>query len=119
MRWSTRPKPEILWCFIEDERNNLLKQYEFGFSRTITVHRPLPGEAGVTMTADLLGVRGGELPCQNLPGLASCFTDGPFKGCSEQEVANEAVIWWDRLLTDIERQARARLYRSAAAPERE
>lgn len=31
---ASKPKPEIFWEFIESERNSVLKQYEFGFSRT-------------------------------------------------------------------------------------
>jgi hypothetical protein len=36
----TKPKPEMLWEFIESERNSVVKQHEFGFARTIVATKP-------------------------------------------------------------------------------
>ena len=36
----SRPEPEIFWEFIESERNSVVKQYEFGFDRTISLEPP-------------------------------------------------------------------------------
>ena len=99
---STKPKPEIFWEFIESERNNVVKQYEFGFSRTVFVTPP-PGKAGLIIPIDLLSVCGGPLPPQDLPNLTSALNGGPFEGRSELDVAREAVDWWDSYLTKIER----------------
>jgi hypothetical protein len=98
---ASKPKPEIFWEFIESERNSLLKQYEFGFSRTFGSVPPL-GQGGFEIRADLLSVTGGALPAQALPNLRSKIIDGPFEGRSEKEVALEAVEWWDAYLTNIE-----------------
>jgi hypothetical protein len=63
----TRPKPEILWEFIESERNSIVKQYEFGFARTIVVTQPPEGQGGAVIKVDLLSVSGGPLPPQDFP----------------------------------------------------
>ena len=100
--WNrTRPEPKIFWEFIESERNSVVKQYEFGFERTIS-STPPRGKAGFRMKADLLSVEGGPLPLQDLPNLASQIKDGPFIGRSELEVAWEALQWWDHVLDGIE-----------------
>jgi hypothetical protein len=99
----TRPKPEILWEFIESERNSIVKQYEFGFARTIVVTKPPEGQGGAVIKVDLLSVSGGPLPPQDFPELESLITDGPFRGRPEKEIAQEAIEWWDKCLDDIEK----------------
>jgi hypothetical protein len=49
---ATRPEHRIYWEFIEEERNNLLKVYEFGVQQNVTVRpggvwwNPATGESG-------------------------------------------------------------------------
>ena len=120
---KTKPRPEIYWSFIEDERNNILKQYKFGFERTI---EPAPdttlnlgagqtirfqiaptsstagGRAdGLAFKYDALSVTGGPLPPQQRP-ITSLIAEGPFKGLSEKDVAEEAIQWWMDCLDEIE-----------------
>lgn len=119
----TRPLPEIYWQFICCERNNILKQYRFGFARTIepapdtTLHlgtgqtirfqvAPTSSTAGgradgLAFNYDALSVTGGPLPPQQRP-IKSLIADGPFKGRSEKDVAEEAIRWWMDYLDEVE-----------------
>ena len=119
----TRPQPEIYWQFIYCERNNILKQYRFGFSRTIepapdttlylsagqtiryqvtpTSSTPDGRTDGLAIKYDALSVTGGPLPPQKRP-IKSLVTEGPFQGRPEKDVAEEAIRWWMDYLDDIE-----------------
>ncbi len=102
---DSKPEPRIFWEFIQAERNNVVKQYEFGFTRAYTLTRPKLGVAGLIVTADMLSVTGGPLPPQPFPELQSLIKEGPFRGRPEHEVAQEAADWWDAQLRDVEGQA--------------
>jgi hypothetical protein len=99
---STKPEPKIYWEFIESERNTILKQYAFGFSRTFQVSISQQASVIVELRGDMLEAE--QQPKQNLPDVRSLIVDGPFKGRSEKEVAEEAVEWWEEVLTEIERR---------------
>lgn len=107
---KTKPKPEIFWRFIYCERNNVLKQYDFGFARTIEppartrtpVSSTPAGHAhALAFKFDALSVTGGPLPPQEIQ-IKSLFADGPFKGRSEKDVAAEAIRWWEDCLDEVE-----------------
>jgi hypothetical protein len=119
----TRPLPEIYWQFICRERSNILKQYRFGFARTIeqapdttlylgtgqtiryqitpTSSTPDGRTDGLAFNYDALSVTGGPLPPQQRP-ITSLIADGPFKGRSEKDVAEEAIRWWTDYLDEVE-----------------
>jgi len=119
----TKPLPEIYWQFICRERNNILKQYRFGFARMFassagtslqlwTGQRiacqvigtsSIPGGRtdGLAFVYDALSVTGGPLPPQERP-IRSLIPDGPFKGRSEKDVAEEAIRWWTDYLDEVE-----------------
>ncbi len=102
-KWNEWKTSALFAEFIEGERNTVVKQYEFGFERTFVAAEPPAGQAGVVMTVDLLSVRGGPLPPQELPGLQSLIKDGPYKGQAEKRVAQEAIDWWRDQLYDVEK----------------
>ncbi len=103
---STKPEPAIFWQFIDCERNNVVKQYEFGFSRAAVYGPPL-GQAGIQLRVNLLDVCVA-LPPQEFPAVESTIRTGAFEGQSEQDVAAQAVNWWDaqldRILTLFDQQ---------------
>ncbi|HUG81870.1 MAG TPA: hypothetical protein VML01_09415 [Bryobacterales bacterium] len=78
----------IFWEFIEEERNQVLKQYELGF------------------LADPVNVMaGGEVT--TLDGHLFCpITDGTFAGEDCRDVLERAIEWWKRQLAEIECAAR-------------
>jgi hypothetical protein len=105
---GTKPLPAIYWQFIYRERNNILKQYRFGFVRIIeqtpdttlylgtgqTIRYQITRRTdGLAFNYDALSVTGGPLPPQQRP-ITSLIADGPFKGRSEKDVAEEAIRWW-------------------------
>ena len=78
----------IFWDFIEEERNQVLKQYEVGF---------FAGPVDV--------VAGGEL--HTLDDHLFCpITDGTFAGEDCRDVLEQAIEWWERQLAAIESAVR-------------
>lgn len=103
--WAST-EPAIFCEFIENERNSVLKQYEFGFSRTFEVRRTEEGPVTIELRGDLLArAESNELAQGDLRDLQSIVLDGPFHGRPESGVAAEAIEWWELQLTQIERRA--------------
>lgn len=97
---ATKPEPAIFWQFIEDERNNILKEYRLSAGLNITVR---PG----TVQLDLnTGEQRGE------PGLPTLYDyrmkSGPYAGIDQREVLRQALSWWDSYLSVIEAKYAAR-----------
>jgi len=81
---SDRAGNAIFWDFIEQERNQVLKQYEVGF---------FAGPVNV--------VAGGEI--HTLDEHLFCpITDGKFAGEDCRDLLEQAIEWWEQQLNDIE-----------------
>ena len=76
----------IFWDFIENERNSVLKQYEFGF---------LFGPIGVITPADQEIVELNE-------GLFCPILEGRYEGEDCRDILAEAIKWWKNQLNIIE-----------------
>ena len=78
----------IFWDFIEEERNQVLKQYEIGF---------FAGPVDV--------VAGGQV--HSLDDHLFCpITDGPFAGEDCRDILEQAIGWWEQQLAAVEAEAR-------------
>jgi hypothetical protein len=82
---STPPGTWQLWEFIEDERNQVLKQYEVGF---------FEGEANLVVGEETIPLGYRQFPW---------ITDGAFAGQDCRDVLEQAVDWWERQLTAIDK----------------
>jgi hypothetical protein len=91
---ATKPEPAIFWQFIEDERNNILKEYRLSAGLDITVR---PGTGHLNLNT---GEQWGE------PGLPTLYDyrmkSGPYTGIDQREVLRQALSWWDSYLGKIE-----------------
>jgi len=80
-----KPYSLIFWEFIDQERNNVLKEYAVGAGHNTTVYlnssRPVEYEYLINV--------------------------GPYKGRRQREVVLEAIEWWTRYLDAIDAAARA------------
>ena len=87
----TKPEPRIFWNFIEEERNNVLKEY-----RISGVHAS--NASSVTFFA------GGRNVTASADGTTHMhvFDRGAFTGRHQVEVAAEAVAWWTAYLQKVE-----------------
>jgi hypothetical protein len=86
-RWKADKEANaIFWEFIEEERNNILKEYEFGF---------LSGPIGVLVTPghDLFALDG---------NLFCPLAEGRFAGEDCRDVLAEGIEWWEEELRQIE-----------------
>jgi hypothetical protein len=76
---STKPRPELLWCFIEEDRNLILKEYEHraGQSATVSVG------TGTSRTTYHMNA-------------------GPFEGRDPRAVAADAIGWLSQLRDNLD-----------------
>src|SRR5437667_12643868 len=97
----SKPEPAIYWAFIEGERNNVRKEYQFsgrhassttsassmslavGNGQIVTVTRDPPGELHMHV-----------------------FNEGPFVGRHQVAVAKAALAWWESYLAEVETRLR-------------
>ena len=76
----------IFWDFIENERNSVLKQYEFGF---------LFGPLGVITLGE-------EEPAELDDGLFCPILEGRYGGEDCRDILSDAIKWWKVQLNLIE-----------------
>lgn len=99
-KWSdisnNKSESAIFWQFINKERNNILKEYKFHAGQGVTVTIP---------TTYIDSKTGEQTPGESVPTIYHyTINSGPYKGKEQKEVLNEAIEWWDKHLTDIEKQ---------------
>ena len=76
---ATKPSPELLWCFIEEDRNLILKEYEHRAGQSATVFVG----TGTSRTTYHMNA-------------------GPFEGRDPRAVAARAIGWLAQLLDDLD-----------------
>lgn len=91
---ESKPLPTIFWDFIEQERNNVLKELTFGARQNVTVQ----------LGHIELNVRTGE--SRSTPGGPIIYDygmgAGPFADRDPRDVVEEAIEWWHEQLDGIE-----------------
>jgi hypothetical protein len=75
----TKPEPKIFWLFIEEARNNILKQYEMGAGQGATV------SLGTGTVENIYLVNAGE-----------------FEGRDQRDLIRDAIAWWEKYLDAID-----------------
>lgn len=94
-------KPEIFWQFIEEERNNVLKAYEFGPAIGVTVR---PGTIFLNLST------GDTTSSPNGPTTFDAFMrSGSFEGQDPLTLCRCAIEFWRVHLDDIDRQVSLRM----------
>jgi hypothetical protein len=87
-RWKRYPRQHsIFWTFIDQERNNILKEYAVGYSKG-----PV-----------LVVVEDEEFELDE--GLFAPLVDGPNEGQDIRDVYFDALSWWERELALIDEAA--------------
>jgi len=122
----TKPAPAIFWDFIERDRNALLKEAELTVGQSLNVQGIRPP---VTLGGDLrieqqpqadqqlqpprsiyYPARPGQDDPRAPPPIASYrMISGPFKGQDPRDLVRDAIEWWEKQLSDIEKKATAAL----------
>jgi len=92
-----------IWRFIENDRNNFLKEYQSGVMRTRSRLATLPNGKTFYVALDAGNVRGGMVA--SMDKSDSVIKEGPFKGQHEKAVALEAYEWWLAYLDAVDRLA--------------
>jgi hypothetical protein len=97
---STKPEPAIFWQFIEEERNNILKEYRLTAGQGVTVR---PGTLHINMKT------GEQWADHGLPTLYHYeMNSGLYAGVDQRVVLTEAIEWWESYLAEIDREYKAR-----------
>lgn len=78
-----KPEPTIFWEFIDEERNNIVKEYEIRAGQNDTVY----------------------LGQNKLADYQYRINAGPFNGRDQRDVLKEAIEWWESYLSDIDNDA--------------
>jgi hypothetical protein len=91
---AKKPKPEIFWRFIEEERNNFIKEYRTSAGQGVSVR-----------------LSGMEFNLQNGttkidPPMPSTYhyviNSGHFAGKDQRDLIREAISWWESELDGID-----------------
>jgi hypothetical protein len=93
--WPTMKEVPIFRDFIEQERNNVVKEYEFGAYQGVR-------HSGHPPYGVMVGVANRPHPIYPMsPG-------GPYAGRDQRDLVREAIDWWEKQLDEIETRAGAR-----------
>jgi hypothetical protein len=93
---KSKPEPRIFWEFMEEERNNVLKAYEFGARLNITVR---PGTRHLSLSGQ------GYADPSEPTTYESFMQAGVYGGRDAVEVFREAIDFWQSFLGDVESAA--------------
>jgi len=102
---ASKPEPRIFWEFIEQERNEVLKVYEFGIRRQLEFDGPEHEGRPTRISVDLASAQGGKMTSED-GEVVSHLRAGSFSGRPECEVAIEAIKWWDSVLDEIDEKSK-------------
>jgi len=96
---ASKPKPQIYWNFIRDERNFVLHEYKF---RAFPYARGTGTELAVRsrVSGKMMIAKGNNDHELHI----TLLLDGPFKGQREVDVVAEAIQWWKAYLDRIDAQ---------------
>jgi len=95
---ATAPEPRLFWAFIEEERNNILKEYRSSAKQNVTVR---PGTIGINLKT------GEEF--EVAPSRSTLYEhvmgEGAFAGRDPRDLVREAIEWWRKYLDGIDHRA--------------
>lgn len=98
---KTKPKPEIFWYFIDNERNRFIKEYDHNVDRGITLGPLNIGDIkGISLTIDVGRTENSHVTSPTAK-FKSIISSGHFKGRNEKDVAIEALSWWTDYINSI------------------
>jgi len=104
------PRPSIFEDFIEDERNNVLKQYRFSVRGDGAIGIPTSNErvrpAVPGMPPGAIGMMTHQLGTEirTYRFTIAPFDKGPFAGRDPIDVVREALTFWHEYLDDVDRR---------------
>jgi hypothetical protein len=115
---KTKPNPAIFWCFIERDRNKLLKQADLTVGQGLHIAMHEAAWAFDTYSISASGQEPSEPaeqqcppPCSAHPPRSASVTysyhmnSGPFVGQDPRDLVRDAIEWWEEQLSDIEQKA--------------
>jgi hypothetical protein len=95
-----------LWGFIDKERHSVVHAYDIRIERVWGGDPAEPGHFSIGVHLESLVSKPGRVGRALVPEpVPSKIKYGPFHGRDEQEVAAEAIEWWEQYLDKIERAA--------------
>jgi hypothetical protein len=98
---TSKPKPEIFWLFIEEERNTIIKEYQTNAGQGVTVF----GQ-GFTVNMRTGQQEADFLTPPKPPIYHYTMNAGHFKAQDQRELIDEAIQWWENELNSIDLEAK-------------
>jgi hypothetical protein len=115
-RTTPQGEPKILWGFIEQERNNVLKEYQFAVRGDLRIQMPPQGGAVPlaprTTPPGGIGIITGPVETQYVTSTFALHPfsddpDNPFAGQDPIAVVRDAIAFWHRYLDEIDTRVAA------------
>lgn len=100
---TQKPNAPILWNFIKPARDQMVKEFDLGVTRTRFKVSNLPVPHAFELHIDVGNMRGATVA--QLDGVKSVISNGPYAGQSEKQVAREAYRWLKSMLDEVDRLA--------------
>ncbi len=101
--WKENPvENKIFFEFIEQERNNVLKEYRFSAQQDTHISGSLAHIDGKT------GKQSTAIPARPTEYFYP-MNSGPYEGQDQREVVAMAIIWWEEQINEIDIRAAAKL----------
>ena len=91
---STKPKPQIFWQFVDEERNAIVKEYQTNARQGVSIQVPVIE----------INLRIGEQTSDPAkpPTYRYTMNAGHFKDRDQRELIAEAIQWWEGELAAID-----------------
>jgi hypothetical protein len=91
---TTKPRPEIFWLFVEEERNTIVKEYQTNAGQGVTVQ----------LSGIELNMQTGEQKVDPPKPAIYHYTmnAGHFKDRDQRELIAQAIRWWESQLDEID-----------------
>jgi hypothetical protein len=107
---ASKPRPPIFWEFIEEARNDAVKEYVLHAGQGVTVfaQAAVGGWAVSAPGEEVEFTEPPPMPPPRSPEYCYPMTRGPFAGRDQREVIAEAIAWWQDQLDAIDADAAAR-----------
>ena len=102
---KTKPKPEIYWNFIKIERDNYLKEYNYGAQRQLTNSWQTEQGEKAFISVRLDDQSTGRItPLMPSMYQESFIKEGYYKGENEHRIACEALSWCKAYVENIKKR---------------
>jgi len=101
--WRRFKNDTIFKDFIEQERNNILKQYKFGAGQGVTIQVGTLKQTPIGQGGN--AVSGVEASTPTASFNTYLMNTGPYSKADPRDIVKLAIAWWEQQLDEIDKRA--------------